>query len=215
MKLFLAVETSSRDYAVALGDGERSALRSCQRTNASQQDLQSLLADALQSLGARVSDIAAIGVDQGPGGLSSTRAGVAFANGLMFSLGVPIYPFSYFDIVAKQASGSTGLPLLCAVPAASGNAYVALIEASSRKAAFGPLDSTLARIAGGHGRLAIAGRLRGRLAELLPGASLVDTGIDAPDPAVLLELTFLAARQGREPARQAVPLNEEAAEFGD
>lgn len=215
MTLALAVETSSGRYALALGELEATEQVCCVQEGPGEKDLQGLLREALGSFGAGVRDIKVIGVNRGPGGLSSTRAGAAFANALSFSLGASLYPFDYFEIAARQAALSTPLPLLCTVPAAAGNAYVALVEQGQRKAAFGPLAPTVAKIAGEAGELALAGRMRGRVPALLPGRTLFDTGIDAPDPAVLLDLTRRAVREGTAPAPQATPLNEEAPEFSD
>ncbi len=213
MKLYLAIETTSHEYAVALGDsGQAIVSPSGPARPAARPDLQSIVRESLQSIDRQHRDINAIGVNIGPGGLSSTRAGASFANALAFSLSIPVYPFSYFDIVARQVSKTGNLPLLCAVPAASGNAYVALLDGSSRKTAFGPLESAVARVAGDHQELAVAGRLRGRLAPLIR-SRVVDTGIDAPSPAVLLEMTVEADEMGSDQSLPAIPLNEQAPEF--
>jgi tRNA threonylcarbamoyladenosine biosynthesis protein TsaB len=212
MNLYLAVETSSHEFAVALGDTEQVFLSSSGSVpSAARADLQSLVTELLRTIDRRHRDIRAIGVDIGPGGLSSTRAGASYANALAFSLGVKVYPFSYFDIVAAQTAGSS-VPIVCVVPAAAGNAYVALLDGSSRTTGFGPFGPTVARIVGDRPEVAVAGRLRDRVAPFI-GSRINDTGIDAPSPAVLLEMTVRADHLGMGAALQAIPLNEQAPEF--
>jgi tRNA threonylcarbamoyladenosine biosynthesis protein TsaB len=213
MKLYLAVESSSHEYVVALGDGQRTLLSpSASMALGARANLQSMVGDLLQSMNRKHSDICAIGVNIGPGGLSSTRAGVSFANALAFALSIPVFAFSYFDIVSEQIGSHFTIPILCVIPAAAGNAYVVLLDGSSRRSAFGPFGATVKKIVNGYDRLAVAGRLRDRL-PVLPGKQFVDSGIGAPDPAVLLEMAVRADQLGGNRTRQAIPLNEEAPEF--
>jgi tRNA threonylcarbamoyladenosine biosynthesis protein TsaB len=178
-------------------------------------DIAGLVSQGLGIVSAKVSDITAIAVNIGPGGLSYVRSGVSFVNALAFSLGVPIYPFSYFAIIASQARRHTALPILCAVPAAGDQAYVSLVSGGSAGEAmrFGPLAAVLAEMSGSLTEIAIAGRIRHRLSVLLPHVTVVDTGIEKPDANVLFEMAYLAREQGVPPVAQANPLNEQAAIF--
>jgi tRNA threonylcarbamoyladenosine biosynthesis protein TsaB len=214
MSLCLAIETSSGAYSVALGENDQvrfdSTDRKCTRSS---RDLAWLVGYGLESIGASYRDIKAIGVNIGPGGLSSTRAGVSFANGLAFSLQIPLYAFSYFEIVARQIPRSEELATLCVVPAAAGNAYIALAANGVRISRFGPFEPTLSAAVTASADIAVAGRLRERVANLLPHCRIFDTGIDAPDVSVLLQMTQSKLRESAQSVTQAVPLNETAEDF--
>ena len=196
MSLFLAIESSSNEYRVVLGrDGEAifdSAVNSCDlpfRT------LGALLECGLQTLGAEANEIKGVAINVGPGSLTFVRAGISFVNALAFSLNVDIYPFNWFEIIAAQASAVTDLPVVCAVPAANDNAYVGLIRGSSVEIMrFGRVDEALAKVSGGLAEVAVAGRIRHKLAALLGEARVVDTGIENPDARTLLRLGYEASK---------------------
>lgn len=114
MGFALALEASSRTYAAAAGDGERPrAQRVSRRDDPAFTGLGDLVAQTLAESGAAFRDIAAIAVDIGPGGLSSMRAAVAYANGLAFSLGVRIFPITSLELMAIAAAEKHDGPFLC------------------------------------------------------------------------------------------------------
>lgn len=215
MSLLLAIETSSDQYRVALGRDRRAIFDSardcdCQPTR----DIAGLVSCGLGLMGAQVREITAVTLNIGPGGLSFVRAGVSFVNALAYSLGIGIYPFNHFEIIASQARKQTALPVLSAVPAANDQGYVGLVNGDALEVMrFGPLPSVVAEVGDGLAEVAVAGRIRHRLSSLLAGAKVVDTGIEKPDAAVLLELGFQARERASASATQVSPLNEEAAIF--
>src|SRR5919112_2033090 len=145
MSLLLAVESSSNVYRVVLGrDGEAifdSAVNNC---DASLRTLGSLLSCGLETVGAQVNEIKGVAINVGPGSLTFVRAGISFVNALAFSLKVNIYPFNWFEIIARQTKDTTNLPVLCAVPASNDNAYVGLIRnASVEIMRFGPVHKAV------------------------------------------------------------------------
>jgi tRNA threonylcarbamoyladenosine biosynthesis protein TsaB len=208
MSLLLAVESSSNEYRVVLGrDGEvifDSAVNNCDlpfRT------LGALLECGLESLGAQASEIKGVAINVGPGSLTFVRAGISFVNALAFSLNVKIYPFNWFEIIAAQTREASELPLVCAVPAANDNAYVGLIRGSSVEIMrFGRVDEALAKVSEGLSRVAVAGRIRNRLAALLGEERVVDTGVENPDARVLLKMAF----EGGHPTTQVEALNDQS-----
>jgi hypothetical protein len=61
---------------------------------------------------------------------------------------------------------------------------------------FGPLHEALAKVSGGVSEVAVAGRIRHKLAALLGDVEVVDTGIENPDARVLLRLGIEAWKHG-------------------
>jgi tRNA A37 threonylcarbamoyladenosine modification protein TsaB len=139
------------------------------------------------------------------------RAGISFVNALAFSLKVNIYAFNWFEIMAQQTRHATQLPVLGVVPAANDNAYVGLIRgASVEMMRFGPLHKVVGEVAAGVAEVAVAGRIRNRVASLLQGVKIVDTGIENPDARVLLELGFDAHESGDHATTQVEALNDQS-----
>ena len=212
MSLLLAVESSSNEYRVVLGrDGEAifdSAVNEC---NLSFRTLGALLECGLETVGAQANEIKGIAINVGPGSLTFVRAGISFVNALAFSLNVNIYPFNWFEIIAEQTHELTDLPVVCAVPASNDNAYVGLIRGASVEIMrFGRVHEALAKVSGGLGEVAVAGRIRHRLAALLGDVRVVDTGIENPDARTLLKL---AAQNSTGATKQVEALNDQSDMF--
>jgi tRNA threonylcarbamoyladenosine biosynthesis protein TsaB len=170
-----------------------------------------LLECGLEAVGARANEIEGVAINVGPGSLTFVRAGISFVNALAFSLNVSIYPFNWFEIIAAQTKNVTHLPVVCAVPAANDNAYVGLIRGESVEIMrFGRVDETLAKVSGGLLEVAVAGRIRHRLAALLGKARVVDTGIENPDAKVLLRMAFEAGNAGVHSTTQVEALNDQS-----
>src|SRR5215213_1011499 len=214
MSLLLAVESSSNEYRVVLGrDGEAifdSAVNNCDlpfRT------LGALLECGLEVVRAQANEIEGVAINVGPGSLTFVRAGISFVNALAFSLGVSIYPFNWFEIIAAQTREATELPVVCAVPASNDNAYVGLIRGAAVEIMrFGRVDVALGKVSEGLKEVAVAGRIRHRLAVLLGEARVVDTGIENPDARVLLRLAW---KDSGRATTQVEALNDQSDVFFD
>ena len=215
MSLLVAVESSSNEYRVVIGrDGEAifdSAVNECElpfRT------LGALLSCGLERIGAAASEIVGVTINVGPGSLTFVRAGISFVNALAFSLKVNIYPFNWFEIIAAQTKEATELPVICAVPAANDNAYVGLIRGERVEIMrFGPLPEAFAKVDGQFPEVAVAGRIRHKLAALLSESRVVDTSIENPDARVLLRLAHQAWKDGDRSTVQVEALNDQSNVF--
>lgn len=123
----LAVQTSSGNYSVGLirEDGELF------ESNANgfpslRRDLGGLASKVLESMGCDFSDITEIIADIGPGGLSSTRCGVSFANALAFSSKASLFGAPALELIMLEVRKVWQHPLLCMRPAPGGLAYWAM-----------------------------------------------------------------------------------------
>jgi len=205
MRLVLAIEASSRTYAVAVGAGELpSAQRASRRDAPAFAGVGDLVAQALAAHDVTFSDIEAITVDIGPGGLSSIRAAVAYANGLAFSLGVMIFPISSLELMAIAARRIHEGPLLCLKRGVGGNTYAGLfINGAVAAMRHGPASAILPEIAAGLEEVRVAGVPGADVAGFLPGVTVTDTGIADADVIVLYQAA--RAAMADEPER-LVPL---------
>lgn len=212
MSLLLAIESSSNVYRVVLGrDGEAIFDSDVNECDQSLRTLNALLECGLDAIGAKASEIKGVAINVGPGSLTFVRAGISFVNALAFSLNVNIYPFNWFEIIAEQTRETTELPVICAVPASNDNAYVGLIKGGSVEIMrFGRVHEALSKVSDGLGDVAVAGRIRHRLATLLGEARVVDTGVENPDARVLLSM---ASKDGVRATTQVEALNDQSDVF--
>lgn len=202
MKLVLALEASSRTYAVAAGDEQVPRVRrESRRDDPAFAGLGDLVARTLAAVGATFSDIEAIAVDVGPGGLSSIRAAVAYANGLAFSLGVRVFPVTSLELMALAATRRG--PLLCLKRGTGGNTYGALfVDGEVTEMRYGPAGSIVPDLAAGLADVYVAGASEDEVAGLLPGVTVRDTGIANADVTVL----YQAARAALADPDRLVPI---------
>ena len=211
MTIKIAIESSSRQFGIAIADGETMLVNSRLDSELSAiPELDDLAAACLVRAGVAARDIALVGVCSGPGGLGTVRAGVVFANALAFSIGAPIAGFSYFEIAGRQVQAATALPVLSVVPAADGLVYAGLFdEQHILRARFGQPAEAIAGLVAGLAQVATAGRSRHLVAELFPALSIHNSDIEALDPSIILSLMGHDA-----PSRMPIePLNETATLF--
>jgi tRNA threonylcarbamoyl adenosine modification protein YeaZ len=209
-RLVLALETSSRTYAVAIGDGKSPrAQAAARRDDPAFPELGELVARTLDRAQATFRDIGTIGVDAGPGGLPSVRAGVAYANGLAFALGVKIFPISSLELMALASRQAYRGPILCLKRAQGEKAYAGLFaDDEIADMRYGPRDSIVPAMADGLPRICVAGASRDDVAGLLAGVIVKDSGIAEADVVVLYQAARAAAAYPERLVPVASPLNE-------
>ena len=71
-----------------------------------------VLEAGLKKTGATLSDITALYVDIGPGGLGVTRTGVAFANALGFALARPTVGLPAFELLGAELAKTADVPVV-------------------------------------------------------------------------------------------------------
>ena len=99
----LALETSGKQSQVAvLSDGKLLLLAEQQSSHS--QILLNLVADALRASELTLQALDCIAVCQGPGSFTGLRIGIAAAQGLAFSLKLPVAPISSLATLAWQAA---------------------------------------------------------------------------------------------------------------
>jgi tRNA threonylcarbamoyladenosine biosynthesis protein TsaB len=215
VSLLLAVESSSNVYRVVIGrDGEAIFDSTVDNCETSLKTLGGLFSCGLETLRMQAREIEGIAINVGPGSLTFVRAGISFVNALAFSLKVDIYPFNWFEIVAKQTRQITQLPVLGVVPASNDNAYAGLIRGESVEIMrFGPVQKVVVEVAQDLSEVAVAGRIRQRVAGLLKDAKVVDTGVEGPDGRTLLTMAHAASISGDRSTTHVEALNDQSEVF--
>ena len=134
MKYFLVIDTSKLQSRVGLKcDAEVLECSSTQRKHASQEIL-CLIRNVIDEAGVSISHLDGIGVVTGPGSFTGVRIGVAAAQGLSASAGVPLTGVSTMALEAKAASSvmGDGFYLVCH-PAKSDEVYLGAYQCEAGK----------------------------------------------------------------------------------
>ncbi|HWF79983.1 MAG TPA: tRNA (adenosine(37)-N6)-threonylcarbamoyltransferase complex dimerization subunit type 1 TsaB [Streptosporangiaceae bacterium] len=215
MSLTLAIETSSPNYGVVIGTrSEILAHGECMHDHPSFQSIGELTASLIAETGAKLRDISRIGIDVGPGSLSSVRAGVAYANGLAFSLGVPIYSLSSLELMAAEVLSSRDLPVICMRKAAAGNVYAGLFtQLGPPTLRYGQRSQVIEELAGSAPAICVAGAYSSTVSDVLPETQVLVTGVETPSVLTLYRILTDSDQEPRQPTALAVPLTEAATEF--
>lgn len=216
MELTLAIETSSASYGVALFDGDTTrGLTTVRRTDPAFVNIGTLAASGLRDAGLGFDAVGRVSVDLGPGNLGSVRAGVAYANGLGFSLGIPVVGVDSLRLLAMTVRpDAPDAPVLCVRTSASGHVYAGLFTPDGPATyRHGPHRETVLALAAGHDGLVLAGTLIKQTQQYLSDSDLAttDSGIEAPD--VRVQQRAIAAGH-HVAANPASPITEASALFG-
>lgn len=217
MSLILCIETSSDRFSVVFGRGGRVLFdSSLDPLQAVSKDLPYLVGCGLTATGQRLDEIGIIAVDVGPGNLGSVRTGVAFANGLAFSLNKPLCALNAFELIGHDAAQQGDVPILCIRKASAGNVFAAWYAGGVvTRMRFGPLAATVQALAthAGAQRFAVAGAFRADIAALLPAASISDSGIEIPQARTMLQLDLGGPARAASLSAQISPLNDQSPIF--
>lgn len=122
--LRLFIETSNLDFQLGLHDGDNFLYRSDQSGHDQPRELTSLLEEGLNQTGKPVSELIEIIVDIGPGGLTSTRSGIAFANGLAFARNIKIVEANGLELMMLQGQPSAHDRIITARRSNDGNYFL-------------------------------------------------------------------------------------------
>ena len=103
--MIAAIRTSSGPYAVGVFSNQNQLLSANENLELPQQrkSISELFHEALSDAGAKISQLREIIVDLGPGGLSSCRVGISFANAVAFGTGVKLSGVSALDLQEIEA----------------------------------------------------------------------------------------------------------------
>jgi tRNA A37 threonylcarbamoyladenosine modification protein TsaB len=213
VSLILALETSGSDYSVVVGKDDTRAENGCRHDSSSFAGVGELVASTLRQVEAEFVDISVIAVDVGPG-YGSVRSGVSYANALSFSLQRPLFVADSLRLLALEIGDSAAEDVLCVRNAGSGIVNAGLFrEGVAIHMRSGPLHPVVSALAGTLPAVTVAGELRDRVAAVLDGAKVYDSGIAAPHASTLYDLVTAARPEDPGFVTFARPLNESSQVF--
>ena len=145
--LRLFIETSNLDFQLALHDGDAMIYRSDKSDQSQPRDLTTLLEEGLNQTGRTVAELAEIIVDIGPGGLTSTRSGIAFANGLAFALDISVVEANGLQLMTLQAAPEDGNHVIAARRSNDGNYFLGFyLDNECQRLALGKPEELIAEL---------------------------------------------------------------------
>lgn len=120
-KLFISTSFGKTQMSIVKGN---SIVYSTDSQNLSaDRHLSKMLAQALSGCKISIKSIERVILDIGPGGTNSVRSGIAFGNGLAFSLKIPVSCVSSVKILMKEFTLKYHNPIIIAVKSIKGNAF--------------------------------------------------------------------------------------------
>lgn len=211
MSLTLGISTSSTDFEAVLGDNSQVLFSSKNNLFLDDtKDIALLVSESLAQLGLTPHDIKNITVDIGPGGTSLVRTGVAYANGLAYSLGIPVCPVLSVELVGLEAWEKYQLPVICTAKSMKDNAYVALYSGKLLTLKYGVLKDVVSEVVSGIDEFVVAGTHRAQLIELFPHKKVHDSGIQFGQTKFLIEKNNLFSNRNISFPNFVIPITEQS-----
>jgi tRNA threonylcarbamoyladenosine biosynthesis protein TsaB len=215
MDLVLVLETSSHPFNVVFGSGKNILFDSSDEVDFKEcSDISFLVKHGLSAINKCVNDIRTIAVDIGPGGLSSVRSGVAFANGLAFGLGIPVCSFFSFELLGFEAWKKHQMPVLCTAKANEGNAYAGLYDRGRiTTMRFGLLEKIVEEVTSDLCEFSVAGAHINIIYDLLHNGGVHATEVKGCRARTFIEMEYTIPFQRKSLSYPPVPINEQSAIF--
>ncbi|MEP0940231.1 MAG: tRNA (adenosine(37)-N6)-threonylcarbamoyltransferase complex dimerization subunit type 1 TsaB [Rhizobiaceae bacterium] len=132
--LRLIIETSNLDFQLALhtsgqnGSQGGFAYRSDKDAAGTPSELTEMLTAGLAQADRSIAEIDEIVVDLGPGGLTSTRSGIAFANGLAFARNIKIVGANSLELMVLQIARDPNDHVIAARRSNDGNYFLGFFQ---------------------------------------------------------------------------------------
>ncbi len=214
MSSILFIDTSASPYDVIITRAEQVVFNSRDHQTMSEvRDLPIIVNYAFRQIDITPADLTLIAVNVGPGGLSSIRSGVSFANALSFSLKIPVAPFSSFEMMGHELTAETDLPVLGTTRGAGKNVYACLFTADQPTVmCYGIFAEVVQELTADLDSFAVIGTHRAEIQALGLTQQIWDSErTKGTLPAMLAQTDLLNSRQRTYP-QIAHPINEQTLE---
>lgn len=213
--LILGIESSALPYGIVLlEDGQPIFYSPDHESLKTLKDVPALVEHAFAHTGRKAKELTHIMVNQGPGGTSSIRSGVSFANSLGYSLKIPVAAVNAFELMGAAAEARFNCPVLVTVKSIRGTAYGGwYANGELQHTLYGPLEEVIKSLVDTQAEFAVAGAHREVVTEMFPQRVIHDTGQKFGFASDLVHfLPSLAARELMFP-RYVLPLTEQSEIF--
>lgn len=215
MSWILGVETSYSPYGIVIGKGGKVFFDSTQMEEfAESRNVALMTQKGLEAVGVTLQDIEKIIVNVGPGGTSSVRTGVAFANSLSYSLKIPVCSVNFFELISQEIWETHQVPVLCTMKSTKNNIYAGLYANGKVIATkYGFFEETIKNIVGAYPKIAVVGFHREKIVEFLNETKVIDTGIKLATSKFLIERSNQFENRGIHFPEIATPITDQSSIF--
>jgi len=191
--LTLAVSTSSGQFALAIGEDNQVLFDSSDHLGY-ERELDDALSEGLKYCQRAIHEIARIIVDIGPGGTSRVRTGIAFVNGLAYSLDLPVYTASSMELAGIDAGSKfDGLPVVNSIKSIKGNAYIGLYHQNMLTIKYGTVQEVMPPLVSNISKFVVTGFHRAAIMDLpaLKDKVIIDSEMSFGNAKILIEKSDL------------------------
>jgi tRNA threonylcarbamoyladenosine biosynthesis protein TsaB len=179
----LAIETSGRDVAAAVGD--EGGPISCLTVRSGRRHaelLHPLVQQACELAAVTLAELDAIAVDVGPGLFTGIRVGVAAAKGFASALGIPVVALTSLEIIRRACEAASPGPGRSVVPVVDLRRGDVAWSLAAGPACFGSPEQLAALLGSLPPPVVLAGDGALRYASVLAGGASGDEGSGSPQP---------------------------------
>ena len=174
----LGISTSLSQFTLIFGKDNKVIFNSEWIELKDKKEISLLFNEGLKYTNKSISDIKNILVDIGPGGTSSVRTGVAFANSLAYSLKIPVVPVSSLEIAGINIWEDKKIPVINTVKSIKNNAFIGFFQGYNKfSIKYGLIDDILPSLIRDIDKFAIVGYHREIIKEITKNKEIVDTGL--------------------------------------
>ena len=222
--LTLAISTSSGQFALVIGECQDVIANEVKQSGASniilfdssghlehEKELDDMLTEGLKYCQREIFEIGRIIVDIGPGGTSRVRTGIAFANGLAFSLGLPVCTVSSMELAGIDAGSKFGgLPVINSIKSIRGNAYAGLYNQGDLSINYGTVEEIVPQLVKDIDQFVAVGFHREIIIHLpaLQDKVIIDSSMAFGNAGIMIEKSDLFTRNKHDFPAYAQPITE-------
>lgn len=206
----LGISTSFSDYALIIAEQGKVIFDSTDNQFEEKKNIAEHFEIAMEQSGVKPKDITKIIVDIGPGGTTSVRTGVSFANSLAFSLEIPVCPVSSIELLAMTSWKQRKLPVMSLVKFMKNNYFVGFYTGNQEhQIHYGELKDILPNLLKNIDSFVVTGKFKAKVEELFPNKEIFDLEILKGDVSLLIEEEARFTERALEFPMIAIPISEQ------
>ncbi len=208
--LTLGITTSSGQFAIIISQDEEIIYINKSLNFAQKKELFIILNEGLKKINKQVSDISNIIVDIGPGGTSSVRTGVSFANSLAYGLNISVCPVSSFELIGLELWQKYSRPSIITAKSIKNNAFIAYFNNNElNKIVYGKIPEQINKMIDNK-EIYLAGAHQDTISELLQDTHKVyKSGILRANPNILINFKNRFINRAQAFPKIAIPITEQ------
>ena len=208
--LTLGISTSFSNYAIIIAKEGDVLFNSNDLYFEEKKNITEWFEVALEKSKISIKDISKIIVDIGPGGTTSVRTGVAFANSLAYSLGIAVCPVSSIELLSMTSWAQQKTTVLSLIKFMKNDYFIGFYDGKNDiRILYGELADVLPNLLKDEKSLIITGKFQQKVAHLFPEIEIINLGIMKGDTELLIKNEALFSKRALKFPEIAFPISEQ------